>query len=98
MNNDLFEVRAAAQKVKTTMIAFGQENGLSCDAMCMILRDVLGFFEAECERSYADSIMQLGMQNKVLKEELERRVNDITNNQPGPDTAGSATDNTRESV
>lgn len=81
MSNDLFEVRAAAQKVKCTMIAFGHENGLSADAMCIIMRDVLGFFEAECSRGYADNIIQIQMQNKALRDELERRVNDITNNQ-----------------
>ncbi len=82
MSEGLFEVRVATQKIKSTMIAFGQENGLSADAMCMILRDVTGFFEAECARVYADNIVQLDMQNKVLKEELERKVHDISNNQP----------------
>lgn len=82
MSNDLFEVRAAAQNIKSTLIDYGKENGLSCDAMCIILKDVLGFFEAECSRVYASNILQLTMQNKALRDELERRAdNDNTNDQ-----------------
>lgn len=79
MGNSLFEVRAAARKIQVSMIQFGQENGLTEDAMCIILKDVLGFFEAECARGYADSILQLDAQNKALSEELERSKNDLTN-------------------
>ena len=79
MGNSLFEVRAAARKIQVSMIQFGQENGLTEDAMCIILKDVLEFFEAECARGYADSILQLDAQNKALSEELERSKNDLTN-------------------
>jgi hypothetical protein len=79
MGNSLFEVRAAARKVQVSMIQFGQENGFTEDAMCIILKDVLGFFEAECSRGYADSILQLDAQNKALSEKLERSADDNTN-------------------
>lgn len=78
MGDSLFEIRAAARKVQVSMIQFGQENGFSEDAMCIILKDVLGFFEGECSRGYANSILQLDAQNKVLSEELERSKNDLT--------------------
>lgn len=81
MGNSLFEVRAAARKVQVSMIQFGQEHGFTEDAMCIILKDVLGFFEGECARGYADSILQLDAQNKALSEELERSKNDLTNDQ-----------------
>ncbi len=78
MGNSLFEIRAAARKVQISMIKFGQENGLTEDAMCVILKDCLGFFEAECARGYADTIIQMDAQNKALSEELERSKNDLT--------------------
>ena len=79
MENSLFEVRVAARQIQVSMIQYGQDHGFTDDAMCIILKDVLGFFEGECSRRYAESILKLDAQNKALSEELERSRNDLTN-------------------
>ena len=83
MNEILYGLRVSAEEIKNHLIEKQKENNVSNDAMCVILRDILGYFEAQRSNDYAQYILGQSQMFEALKKELERAGdNDKSDNKP----------------
>ena len=67
MNEALFGMRISSDELKKIILQKQMEANLSNEAMCMILRDILGEFESKRSNDYARIILALAEENDKLK-------------------------------
>ena len=67
MNDVYFGMRISSDELKKIIYQKQAEAGLSDDAMCIILRDLIGEFEAKRSNEYARYILALAEENDKLR-------------------------------
>lgn len=67
MSEAFFGMRISSDELKKIIYQKQTEAGLSNDAMCIILRDILGEFEQNRSNDYARLILALAEENDNLK-------------------------------
>lgn len=64
MDDILFGLRIASDEVRNMLYEKQKEVGISNESMCIILRDIIGEFEAKRSGDYAKAILGLVQQVK----------------------------------
>lgn len=67
MCDAFFGMRISSDELKKIVYQKQAEAGLSNDAMCIILRDLIGEFEAKRSNDYARLILALAEENDKIK-------------------------------